>query len=172
MPLSDRKSEDEPGEDKRIDLFQGSHIVTRDPHVVVHTILGSCVAACIRDPVAGLGGVNHFLLPGDPSGDVERRAGETPHLMDVLLDELLREGARRERLEAKLFGGAHPIGVLADIGAQNADYAIRFLTAHGIRLQPGSLGGRHGRRLQVWPATGRIRQCMIHTRETDTCELP
>lgn len=148
---------------RRIHLFQGDTYVTRDPETVVTTILGSCVAACVRDPVARIGGINHFLLPGRLDGEPQR-GGELAagvHLMELLINGLLREGARRERLEAKLFGGARTVQGLSDIGAQNVTFATRFLEAEGIAIKPGSTGGQSGRRIQFWPATGRIRQSLI-----------
>lgn len=148
--------------DRRINLFQGEYYVTGDRSIVVSTILGSCVAACIRDPKIGLGGINHFLLPGnmeDPKAPRTDFVGV--HLMELLINGLLREGARRERLEAKLFGGGRTMEGLRDVGAQNAEFARRFLEAEGIPLVASSLGGNQGRRIQFWPATGRVRQGFI-----------
>ncbi len=82
------------------------------------TILGSCVAACLHDPLAGVGGMNHFLLPGDDNEDPGNlRYGV--HAMELLINALLGLGAKRDRIEAKLFGGAHVVHNLADIGARN-----------------------------------------------------
>lgn len=151
---------------KRITLFQGEFFVSRDPEVVVSTILGSCVAACIRDPATRIGGINHFLLPGnvdDPRSPRSDFVGV--HLMELLINGLLREGARRERLEAKLFGGGRTMEGLMDVGARNAQFATRFLEAEGITLLAGSVGGAHGRRIQFWPVTGRVRQSIISPQE-------
>jgi chemotaxis protein CheD len=81
--------------------------------------------------------------------------------MELLVNGLLRQGARRERLEAKLFGGARTMEGLADIGARNAEFAESFLRIEGIRLVGGSLRGEQGRRIQYWPSTGRARQIFI-----------
>lgn len=94
---------------KRVHIIQGEYKVVSDPDVVLTTILGSCVAACLRDPVSGVGGMNHFLLPGTGSvtgGDATRYG---VHLMELLINGLLKQGARRDRLEAKIFGGAKTI---------------------------------------------------------------
>lgn len=146
---------------KRIHIVQGEHHVSDDPGVVLSTLLGSCVAACILDPVAGIGGMNHFLLPGrDAELDSEaRRLGV--HAMELLVNALLGRGARRERLEAKLFGGARLIDGLTDIGRQNADFAEQFLAAEGIRHVGGSLRGENGRKIQFWPVSGRARQSLL-----------
>lgn len=150
---------------KRIHIVQGEYHVTNDSGVMLTTLLGSCVAACLRDPELEIGGMNHFLLPGrvgdaagGPPQDDERYG---VHLMELLVNGLLRQGARRSRLEAKLFGGARTMEGLADIGARNAAFAERFLQNEGIRLVGGSLRGDHGRRIQYWPGSGRARQVFL-----------
>ena len=146
----------------RIHIVQGEHHVSDNPEVVLTTILGSCVAACIRDPAAGVGGMNHFLLPGSHSPAVDRAAQRYGvHAMELLVNALLASGARRERLEAKLFGGARLIDGLTDIGSQNAEFALRFLAAEGIAHVGGSLRGEHGRKIQFWPVSGRARQSLM-----------
>ena len=117
---------------------------------------------CDGDPVAGVGGMNHFLLPGGHSQVGAREAQRYGvHAMELLVNALLNSGARRERLEAKLFGGARLIDGLTDIGSQNADFAVRFLSAEGIRHIGGSLRGEHGRKVQFWPVSGRARQSLM-----------
>ncbi len=146
----------------RVHVVQGEHFITDNPDAVLTTLLGSCVAACIRDPVAGVGGMNHFLLPGGHSQGADRAAQRYGvHAMELLVNALLSHGARRERLEAKLFGGARLIDGLTDIGSQNADFALRFLSAEGIRHVGGSLRGEHGRKVQFWPVSGRARQSLM-----------
>jgi len=146
----------------RINLVQGDYYVTQDPSVVLTTLLGSCVAACIRDPKAGVGGMNHFLLPGHDGPANERQADAyAVHLMELLVNGLLKQGAKRERLEAKLFGGAKSMEGLTPIGIKNARFAEQFLQNEGIRYVGGSLGGEGGRRLQYWPVSGRARQSVF-----------
>ncbi len=148
--------------ERRINIVQGEFYVTDDPAVMVSTLLGSCVAACIRDPVAKVGGINHFLLPGTSSDGrgADERIGV--HLMELLVNGLLKAGARRERLEAKVFGGARMIGGMLDIGSSNVGFAERFLENEGIALKPGSGGGNRGRRIQYWPVSGRARQSFVN----------
>src|SRR4051812_24075597 len=102
-------------QERRINIVQGEYKVSGDPGVVITTLLGSCVAACIRDPVAGVGGMNHFLLPGSEVGASKVSESMGVHLMELLLNGLMREGAQRDRLEAKLFGGARMMSGLSDI---------------------------------------------------------
>lgn len=152
--------------ERRIHVVQGDQHVERGGKVVLTTILGSCVAACMRDPVAGVGGMNHFLLPhgeGTQARSESLHAGV--HAMELLVNGLLQSGARRDRLEAKLFGGARMIAGLTDIGRRNAEFAESFLAREGITYAGGSLGGMHARRIQYWPATGRARQFMVERAE-------
>ncbi|HVY87743.1 MAG TPA: chemotaxis protein CheD [Hyphomonadaceae bacterium] len=148
------------GTSGQIHLVQGEHAVSGDGKVALTTILGSCVAACMRDPHAGVGGMNHFLLPGALEGDddgIERGV----HAMELLINALLQAGARRDRLEAKLFGGARMMKNLSDIGAQNASFAIDFLKQERIANQGGSLGGDQARRIRYWPVSGRAQQRIL-----------
>ncbi|MFN5615382.1 MAG: chemotaxis protein CheD [Brevundimonas sp.] len=140
---------------RRVHVGQGEHIVSTDPNVVLSTILGSCVAACLRDPGEGVGGMNHFLLPegNGAEGAAGRRYGA--YAMEVLINDLLKHGARRDRLEAKLFGGGRMFDSMNDVGRANADFAERFLRDEGIALVGGSLRGLGGRRVQFWPVSGR-----------------
>ncbi|CCB67514.1 MULTISPECIES: chemotaxis protein CheD [unclassified Hyphomicrobium] len=146
--------------EKRVHIIQGEFFVTDDRNVMVTTILGSCVAACIRDPLAGVGGINHFLLPGE-LGSTQQAERMGVHLMELLVNGLLKAGARRDRLEAKVFGGARTVRSRSDIGKNNADFAMRFLKAEGITYVGGSTGGAQGRRIQYWPVSGRARQILL-----------
>jgi chemotaxis protein CheD len=146
----------------KVHVIQGQFYVTDESQVVLSTLLGSCVAACIRDPVARVGGMNHFLLPGFDENSRSREAERYGvHLMELLVNGLLQKGARRERLEAKLFGGARTVEGLSDIGARNAAFAETFLRNESINYIGGSLGGDNGRRVQFWPVSGRARQAVI-----------
>ncbi len=141
---------------RRINIVRGEQHVSDDAGLCLTTILGSCVAACLADPVAGVGGMNHFLLPGAAAEGGGMQHGV--HAMELLVNALLQRGARRERLQAKLFGGARMTRGLTDVGALNAAFATRFVERERIVLGPSSLGGEAGRRVQFWPASGRARQ--------------
>lgn len=152
---------------RRLHVIQGEYKVSDDPDTVLATILGSCVAACMRDPVAGIGGMNHFLLPGSfetAGGSQATRYGV--YLMELLVNELLKRGARRERLEAKIFGGARTMAGLSNIGDQNAEFAKKFLSDEGITLIGASTGGEFGRKVEYWPVSGRARQFALSNSET------
>jgi chemotaxis protein CheD len=106
--------------------------------------------------------MNHFLLPGDrPGADLAQSGGAMrygAYSMELLVNGLLREGAERHRLRAKLFGGARMLKGLTDVGNANAEFAERFLLQEGITVVGGSLRGDRGRRIQFWPTTGRAQQ--------------
>lgn len=144
---------------RRVNVGQGEHYVTSDASVVLTTILGSCVALCLRDPVSGVGGMNHFLLPegggSEGLGDARRYGA---YAMEVLINDVLKAGGDRRRLEAKLFGGGRMFDALQDVGLANADFAERYLKDEGIAVVGGSLRGRGGRRVHYWPVSGRARQ--------------
>jgi chemotaxis protein CheD len=147
--------------ERRINVVQGEYQVTADPGMVLTTLLGSCVAACLRDPVAGVGGMNHFLLPGDDREDGTDSLRYGVHSMELLVNGLLCAGARRDRLEGKLFGGARLLRGLTDIGEMNAAFGEAFFRREGIQLTGSSLRGAHGRRVQFWPVSGRARQMAL-----------
>lgn len=156
------------GTERKINVIQGEYQVSNDPDVVLTTLLGSCVAACIFDPVAGVGGLNHFLLPGDNSDRKSLQQQQIGvHLMELLVNALMKAGANRSRLEAKIFGGARMMQGLSDIGTLNAKFATEFLNHEGIRIVGGDTGGQLGRRLQFWPVTGRARQSYMKVSEKE-----
>jgi chemotaxis protein CheD len=141
-------------------LIQGEHGVADHPDSVLATVLGSCIAACLRDPVAGIGGMNHFLLPeGSDTGPGAVKYGL--HAMELLINSLIRAGASRTRLEAKLFGGSRMMRGLPDIGTANARFATEFLRREGIADLGGSLGGDRGRKIRYWPVTGRVQMQLL-----------
>jgi len=120
---------------------------------LVSTVLGSCVAVCLWDPVARVGGMNHFLLP---RGKGARYAEDA---MTALVDDMTRRGAFVARMVAKVFGGACVIagftGGRKTIGAQNTDAALQFLAAHSIPVRAEQTGGSRGRKLLFHTGTGR-----------------
>ena len=153
---------DASAEPRPILVVQGEYKIVEDPNVALATLLGSCVAACIRDPVAQVGGMNHFLLAD--SGNAAARSGSERygvHAMELLVNGLLSRGAQRHRLEAKLFGGAKTMDNLADIGGANARFARDFCEREGITLVGECLLGTRGRRIHYWPVSGRARRIFI-----------
>jgi chemotaxis protein CheD len=143
-----------------VKLLPGEYYVTpRD--MVLTTVLGSCVAACVRDSASGIGGMNHFMLPdeaGPLSGDAAAAMRYGAYAMEVLLRELLKAGARRERLEAKVFGGGAVLAnmTLLNVGERNAEFVLRYLQKERIRIAAQDLCGTLARRINFFPSTGRV----------------
>jgi len=155
-----------PGAERTVTVLQGETYVSADPGEVLTTILGSCVAVCLWDPVGRVGGMNHFLLPGE-AGPGRDKIKFGTHAMELLINGLLRRGAMRNRLEAKVFGGANMISQFRDIGAGNIQFARQFLRAENIPCVSESLGGSEARRIRFWPTTGQVRMLTV-PRHTDT----
>ncbi|AOR68013.1 chemotaxis protein CheD [Burkholderia stabilis] len=133
---------------------------TTSEDMVLMTVLGSCVAACIHDPYAGIGGMNHFMLPDD-GADAGAAASESmrygAYAMEVLINELIKAGGRRERFEAKVFGGAAVLAGMTtiNIGDRNADFVRRYLALERIRITAEDLQDVHPRKVAFMPRTGR-----------------
>ena len=149
----------------RVAVLQGHYEVTSNPDTVLSTVLGSCVAACLWDPSAGVGGMNHFLLPNARAGERTDILRYGVHAMELLVNALLNAGARRSALEAKLFGGAQITEGFSVAGRLNAEFATSFLEREGIVYRGGSLGGHSARRVEFWAVTGRARQRTVHDTE-------
>lgn len=137
-------------------VLPGEHLVILEPGAAVSTLLGSCVAACIRDRVSGRGGLNHFLLPGS-DGSHSARYGA--YAMEVLINDILRRGARREDLQAKVFGGGEVIatGGAQSVGQKNVAFVRDYLQTEGITINAEDLGGTSARRIFFFPDTGKVR---------------
>jgi chemotaxis protein CheD len=142
-------------------IVQGEYRVSRDPSELLSTVLGSCVAVCLWDPMAKVGGMNHFLLPAAPGQGDAKMLRYGAHAMEVLINELLKLGARRRALQAKLFGGANVTDALGPIGKANATFALSYLGDEGIPCIAKSLGGTQARRIMFRPANGHVRQLIV-----------
>ncbi|WP_112321096.1 chemoreceptor glutamine deamidase CheD [Oceanibium sediminis] len=150
-------------------VLPGDHLVIADPDAAVCTLLGSCVAACIRDTTTGVGGLNHFLLPGS---DQSQSARYGAFAMEVLINEILGQGGRRERLEAKIFGAAESISGShsRSVGSKNAAFARHYLETEGIPVVAADLGGTSGRRIYYFPSTGMVRVQYLAALESRAAE--
>jgi len=131
----------------------GDCLVSEDAADMFNTVLGSCIAACIYDPVAGVGGMNHYLLPYNKKDEQNMRYGD--EALPRLLEQLYGKGAAPHRLKAKLYGGASTLACDADIGEMNIALAHQFLLHNNIPLADADLGGRAARWIKFHPTTGR-----------------
>ena len=144
-----------------IAVLPGKHRVISDQGIALSTLLGSCVAACIRDVDTGIGGLNHFLLPDDEgsagaSGGFSARYGV--HAMELLINEILKLGGRKDRLEAKAFGGSNVIASRSkeSVGDRNVKFVQNYLRSEGIRLSAADFGGERARRIYFFPGSGHV----------------
>ena len=140
-------------------ILPGEYYYTGKDMLIV-TVLGSCVSACIRDRVKGLGGMNHFMLPdgGDPGNPVSASMRYGTYAMEVLINDLLKAGARREHLEAKVFGGGAVLrGFSAmNVGERNAAFVIQFLKTERIPVLAEDLNDIYPRKVYFFPRTGKV----------------
>lgn len=142
-----------------VKVFPGDFYVTDRADETLVTVLGSCVAACIRDPRLGIGGMNHFMLPQGRTGGWGRDLESTRFgnfAMEKLINELMKMGCSRESLEIKVFGGGNVTESNIAVGTDNAQFALRYLEAERLRCVAQDLGGRFPRRIHYSPATGRV----------------
>lgn len=142
-----------------VQITAGESYVTDDPEEMVGTMLGSCVSVCLRDTRLGVGGMNHFLLPdSDGASDdvelLEMRYGV--FAMEHLLNEVLKMGGQRERLEAKVFGGGTILPNLRAIGQHNVEFVRRFLRDEKLRVESAHVGGSISRRIVFHPGSGKV----------------
>jgi chemotaxis protein CheD len=152
--------------DTRLGMFTvrvqpGECYTTAASDEVVVTVLGSCVAACIRDPRTGFGGLNHFMLPASETGDwsgVSAVLRYGNHAMELLINAVLKSGCRRDALEIKLFGGADLTEGPSRVGSKNAAFVVDYLQQEGLSAMSADLGGAHPRVIQYAPATGIARR--------------
>lgn len=140
-------------------ILPGEYYFTAKDMMIV-TVLGSCVSACLRDRVSGVGGMNHFMLPdgGDSDSPVSASMRYGTYAMEVLINELLKAGARRENLEAKVFGGGNVLRgfVAINVGGRNAQFVRDYLQAENIRIIAEDLNDVHPRKVYFFPRTGKV----------------
>ncbi|MFB9887565.1 chemoreceptor glutamine deamidase CheD [Balneatrix alpica] len=143
-------------------LLPGEWLVTSEEEAIT-TLLGSCVAACIRDPVLGVGGMNHFLLPMQ-DGQAHPAEGYNPSArygnwaMEMLINGILRQGGLRHRLEIKLFGGGKVLkGLSYDVGGYNINFVHEYLRNERLPVVSSDLGGEQARKIVYFPKTGVVK---------------
>jgi len=146
---------------KAIKVLPGEFFVSGDD-VVLSTVLGSCVSACIWDRIAKLGGMNHFMLPGSARADAEADPADLAgrygvFAMEQLINELIKRGARKHSMEAKLFGGGAVLKnfTAINVGERNVEFVHDFMRTEGIRIASQDLLDVFPRRVIFFPATGR-----------------
>jgi chemotaxis protein CheD len=140
-------------------VHQGECTVSDDASLMLSAVLGSCISACVRDRVARVGGMNHFLLAA-PGGQAPDRFGAPArygaYAMELLINRVLSAGTgRKANLEIKVFGGGIVSRALTDVGARNIGFVRRFLAEEGYAIASEDMGGGFARRVLFQPASGR-----------------
>lgn len=162
LPIATNRYFDAHFQRPGVKLLPNEFYTTNEDMVLV-TVLGSCVAACIQDRTAGIGGMNHFMLPDDGADSHALHAASDSmrygaYAMEVLINELIKAGGRRERFEAKVFGGAAVLAGMTtmNIGDRNAAFVRRYLATENIRIVAEDLQGSHPRKVAFLPRTGQV----------------
>ena len=156
-----------------VKVLPGGHYVTDDDSEMIVTVLGSCVAACIRDPLTGTGGMNHFMLPrgeNDSWGGANNSMRFGNHAMEVLINRIMSRGCPRTRLEVKVFGAGNVIGDPSTrsgqtVGERNAEFVRNYLRNENLAVAAMDLGGDHGRRVCYFPDSGRVKRLLLRRDE-------
>lgn len=151
-------------------ILPGEYFVS-DSGILLVTVLGSCVAACIRDTETGVGGMNHFMLPDDGGREaVSMSARYGTYAMEVLINHLLKMGARRNRLEAKVFGGGAVMASLSssNVGLRNAEFVLDYLKTEKIPVVAKDLLDSYPRKVYYFPDSGRVLVKKLHRVHNET----
>ncbi len=156
-------------------ILPGEYYVTNENELVT-TVLGSCIAACVRDKITGVGGMNHFMLPETTKDKlkkgVEAVVGNATrygnYAMEHLINMILSNGGKRKNLEVKLFGGGKIIPTLGDVGMHNIDFVLDYIDTEALTLVSQDLGGIYPRKVIFFPKTGKVRMKKIKHLHNDT----
>lgn len=151
-------------------VHQGDCLVSGKPGTTFSTVLGSCISACIRDRVAGVGGMNHFLL-ATQSGSSRDRFGQSARYgafaMEQLINMILSRGTgRKSNLEFKIFGGGNIHPGMNDVGQKNIEFVREFLHEENYVISSEDMGGNFARRVMFQPITGRALVKRLDSRDS------
>jgi len=147
---------------KTVNMLRAGEYCVSDDGVILHTILGSCIAACIYDQEKKIGGMNHYLLPGIIRSDeilISKVGRYGMYAMELLISELIKFGAKRKNLAAKVFGGGNVLEFRksdGDVTGSNIKFARKYLELEGIPIQNEDLGGNKGRKIMFFTDTAKV----------------
>lgn len=154
-------------------LLPGEYFVTMHDEAV-YTTLGSCISACIRDRVSGIGGMNHFMLPASASTDGWKAADNSASArygnvaMEHLINNILRNGGKRQNLETKIFGGGRIMANMTDVGLGNIAFVRGYLETEGLKITSEDVGDIFPRMVVYFPATGKVRVKRLRSLHNNT----
>lgn len=151
-------------------ILPGEFFVSAEP-MIVYTVLGSCVSACIRDPLAGVGGMNHFMLPQPKNASTDSWGESTrygSYAMESLINDILKRGGVKSRLEVKLFGAGRIYDGNIDVGARNAEWVLEYIKTEGLTACKTDLGDILPRKIYYFTESGRVLMKKIENVKNDT----
>lgn len=154
-------------------ILPGEFYVTTQNEVIV-TVLGSCVSACIRDPIFGIGGMNHFMLPVQGENGSWEKQGlglatrYGSYAMEHMINEILKNGGLRKNFEVKIFGGGKILAQMTDIGDKNIRFVLEYIKAEGLKLASQDLGDIYPRKVHYHPKSGKVRVKKLKSLHNDT----
>jgi len=157
------RSWDTRHEQYAVKILPGEYYVTITDEMIT-TVLGSCVSACVRDPDTGVGGMNHFMLPGDNGRQHNKWGGDDCLVtrygvaaMETLINDILKQGSRKARLELKLFGGGEVLRMETNnVGKRNVEFVRNFVRLEDLAVAAEDLGGPSPRKINYFPKTGKV----------------
>jgi chemotaxis protein CheD len=156
-------------------ILPGEYYVTVESEVIT-TVLGSCISACVRDPVFGVGGMNHFMLPQSSGREhdswtdslVSASARYGNVAMEHLITDIQKFGGVRENLEVKITGGGKVLAIMSDVGRRNIQFVREYIRTEGLRLLAEDVGDVYPRKVLYDPRTGRVQVKKLRTLHNDT----
>ncbi|NOY62522.1 MAG: chemoreceptor glutamine deamidase CheD [Gammaproteobacteria bacterium] len=156
-------------------ILPGEYYVTLRDEVIV-TVLGSCISACIRDSVFGVGGMNHFMLPTGEEGigrsgwnrDVSDSTRYGNFAMEKLVNDIMKNGGRRNNLEVKIFGGGKVLAQMTGVGERNIHFVKEYIKTEGLRLVSEDVGDIYPRKVYYFPASGKVRLKKLRASHNNT----
>ena len=157
-------------------ILPGEYFVTAEDEIIV-TVLGSCVSACVRDKIFGIGGMNHFMLPASSSdlskhllsdGDSTEATRYGGYAMEMLINDILKYGGRRENLEIKIFGGGKIISNMSDVGKINIEFINNYIKNENMDLISGDTGDIYPRKVVFHPNSGKVKVKRLQSIHNET----
>ncbi len=153
-------------------ILPGEFYVTAHNEAIT-TILGSCISACVRDPKAGLGGMNHFMLPISNSASPVQQADAARYgnfAMEQMINDILRNGGSRQNLEIKIFGGGRVMRGVTDVGKKNINFVREYIALEKLKLLAEDVGGNYPRKVMYQPKTGKVKMKKLLNQHNNTVE--
>lgn len=156
-------------------ILPGEYYVTTNNELIA-TVLGSCVSACIRDPIFGIGGMNHFMLPAQKdtsskqwgSNAVSAATRYGNFAMEHMINDILKNGGDRRNLELKLFGGGKVLAQMTDVGSRNIDFVLDYVKVEGLNVVAKDLGDVYPRKVMYHPLSGKVKIKKLRSLHNDT----